>query len=62
MSLIKKNIDLSIIVPLYNEEDCIQPLYDAVVQSIGPLHLNYEILFVDDGSKDTTFLEIKRVG
>jgi glycosyltransferase involved in cell wall biosynthesis len=55
MSLIKKNIDLSIIVPLYNEEDCIQPLYDAVVQSIDPLHLNYEILFVDDGSKDATF-------
>jgi glycosyltransferase involved in cell wall biosynthesis len=55
MSLNKKNIDLSIIVPLYNEEECIQPLYDAVVQSIEPLHMNYEILFVDDGSKDATF-------
>jgi len=55
MILKKENIDLSIIVPLYNEEECIQPLYDAVVQSIEPLHLNYEILFVDDGSKDATF-------
>jgi len=55
MILKKEKIDLSIIVPLYNEEECIQPLYDAVVQSIEPLHLNYEILFVDDGSKDATF-------
>jgi glycosyltransferase involved in cell wall biosynthesis len=55
MNLKKENIDLSIIVPLYNEEECIQPLYDAVVRSIEPLRLNYEILFVDDGSKDATF-------
>ena len=61
MSLIKKNIDLSIIVPLYNEEDCIQPLYDAVVQSIEPLHMNYEILFVDDGSTDATLSKSKEL-
>ena len=47
-------MDLSIIVPLYNEEESVSPLYDAIVKSVNPLGLDYEILFVDDGSKDNT--------
>ena len=46
--------DLSIIVPLYNEEDSVTPLYDAIVKSVDRMNLDYEILFVDDGSKDNT--------
>ncbi len=48
-------MDLSIIVPLYNEEESVQPMYKAIVQAVAPLGLNYEILFVDDGSVDGTF-------
>jgi glycosyltransferase involved in cell wall biosynthesis len=48
-------IDLSVIVPLYNEEESIVPLYDSIVASVGGLALEYEIVFVDDGSKDSTF-------
>ena len=48
------HMDLSIIVPLYNEEDSVTPLYDAIVKSVDRMSLNYEILFVDDGSKDNT--------
>jgi cellulose synthase/poly-beta-1,6-N-acetylglucosamine synthase-like glycosyltransferase len=51
--------DLSVIVPLYNEEDCIQPLYDAITSAIDPLDINYEMIFVDDGSKDGTFRKSK---
>jgi len=47
-------MDLSIIVPLYNEEDSVTPLYDAIVKSVDRMELNYEILFVDDGSRDNT--------
>ncbi|MCK5395823.1 MAG: glycosyltransferase family 2 protein [Gammaproteobacteria bacterium] len=47
-------MDLSIIVPLYNEEDSVTPLYDAIVKSVDRMGLDYEILFVDDGSKDRT--------
>ena len=47
-------MDLSIIVPLYNEEDSVTPLYEAIVKSVDRMGLNYEMLFVDDGSKDTT--------
>ena len=50
-------MDLSIIAPLYNEEDSVRPLYDAIVKSVHTLGYDYEILFVDDGSKDNTIAE-----
>ncbi len=48
-------IDLSIIVPLYNEEQNVRPLYDAVVAAAEPTGLRFELLLVDDGSRDETF-------
>jgi glycosyltransferase involved in cell wall biosynthesis len=45
---------LSIVVPFYNEEESIGPLYAAVVAAIDPLGVSYEMLFVDDGSRDRT--------
>jgi glycosyltransferase involved in cell wall biosynthesis len=46
--------DLSVVVPLYNEEESLRPLHAAITQSVGPLGLEYEIVFVDDGSRDAT--------
>lgn len=46
---------LSIVVPVYNEEDNVRPLFEkiqAVCEAIGDA---YEVLFVDDGSQDKTF-------
>ena len=51
----ENSLDLSIIVPLFNEEESLVPLYDSIVKSVGELGLEYEIVFVDDGSKDSTF-------
>lgn len=48
-------IDLSIIVPLYNEEQNVRPLYDAVIAAAEPMELSFELLLVDDGSRDETF-------
>lgn len=48
-------MDLSIIVPLYNERENVKHLYDAIVNAVAPLGVDYEILFIDDGSTDTTF-------
>lgn len=50
-----ENIDLSVVVPVYNEEDSIEPLYNKIVQALNPFSLNYEIILVDDGSRDKTF-------
>lgn len=47
-------MQLSIIVPLYNEEQNVVPLYEAIVKAVHPLEMDYEILFVDDGSSDDT--------
>lgn len=45
---------LSIIAPFYNEEDSIRPLHAAIVAAITPLQVPFEMVFVDDGSKDET--------
>jgi glycosyltransferase involved in cell wall biosynthesis len=52
---------LSIIVPLYNEEESIIPLYTAIQGTVESLGLEYEILFVDDGSRDKTFATASRL-
>ncbi len=45
---------LSVIVPLYNEQESIRPLYAAIVQALGDVGCTFEMVFVDDGSKDDT--------
>ena len=55
--------DLSIIVPLYHEEENVHLLHQAICEAVRPLGLRTEIVFVDDGSKDQTFercLELPR--
>jgi glycosyltransferase involved in cell wall biosynthesis len=46
--------ELSIVVPLYNEEDSLRPLYAAITHAVVPLGISFEIVFVDDGSRDAT--------
>ena len=46
---------LSIIIPAYNEQDLIKTAYKAITEVVEPLDIKYEIIFVDDGSKDRTF-------
>jgi glycosyltransferase involved in cell wall biosynthesis len=47
-------LDLSIIVPLFNEEENVFPLYRSIVSALDPLALDYELILVDDGSSDST--------
>lgn len=54
-------MDLSVVVPLYNEEDNVAPLYEAIVGALAPLALDCEILFVDDGSRDNTVAAATRL-
>jgi hypothetical protein len=56
-------VDLSVIAPLYNEEDNVALLHAAIVAAVRPLGLSAEIILVDDGSRDRTFeraLELPR--
>lgn len=45
---------VSVIVPFYNEQESIAPLYDAIVRALEPTKITFEMMFVDDGSKDET--------
>jgi Glycosyl transferase family 2 len=46
---------LSIVVPVYNEEESVGPMHGAIVTALEAEDLDFEILFVDDGSRDATF-------
>ncbi len=54
-------LDLSIVIPLYNEDESIDELHSKIVSSLSNLSLNYEIIFIDDGSTDNSWNIIKDV-
>jgi len=54
-------MDLSIVIPLYNEEESIPELYEWLKQVLEANGLSYEIIFVDDGSADNSWAIIKRL-
>ena len=45
-------MELSIVVPLYNERDNLAPLHEELARVVGAAAASYEMLFVDDGSTD----------
>jgi dolichol-phosphate mannosyltransferase len=55
----KKDFLLSLVIPLFNEEENIQPLYDAIDKATKGISI--EIIFVDDGSKDKSLAIIKNL-
>jgi len=50
----EKNPFLSIVVPCYNEENVIDIFLDKIFEVLAPMKKSYEIVFVNDGSKDNT--------
>jgi polyisoprenyl-phosphate glycosyltransferase len=53
--------DLSIIVPIYNEEDNIKPLFERLNKVVSQLNADVEYIFVNDGSKDKSMLLLKEL-
>ena len=45
-------LDLSIVIPVYNEEENLPLLWPEIREVLQPTGLRYEVIFVDDGSKD----------
>ncbi|MEL7434236.1 MAG: glycosyltransferase, partial [Chloroflexota bacterium] len=48
-------LDISVVIPVYNEEDNINPLYDELSSALNELGVSYEVIVIDDGSKDASF-------
>ena len=52
-------MDISVVIPLYNEEESLVELHDWVRRVMLENKLSYEIIFVDDGSSDGSWEIIK---
>ena len=57
----KKEKKLSLIVPCYNEEEALPLFYEEVTKVLKSLDEDYEIILVNDGSKDKTLDEMKQL-
>lgn len=55
----EKQLDLSIIIPVYNEEESLYPLYKKIKAVLSKSGKSYEIMFIDDGSSDTSLENLK---
>ncbi len=54
-------MDVSIVIPVYNEEENVQLLYDNLNKTLSKLGKSYEIIFVDDGSTDRTMEKLEGI-
>lgn len=52
---------ISLVVPVYNEEEAISVFYKELINNQQLNHKQLEVIFVNDGSKDDTVLEIKKL-
>ena len=52
---------VSLVVPCYNEEHNVRPFFDVAVQAFLNTGINYELIYVNDGSKDGTYAELKKI-
>lgn len=56
-----QDIEISVVIPFYNEEENVQELYERLVSTLEKLTPDFEILFVDDGSTDSSIVTLKRI-
>jgi len=58
----KTEMQLSVVIPVYNEEDNLGELSDRLFAAIAPLSQPFELIFIDDGSSDQSAEVIRQLG
>ena len=57
----EKNPEISIVIPLFNENESLKELIE-ITQNVMDIHnYDYEIIFIDDGSTDKSWISIKEI-
>jgi glycosyltransferase involved in cell wall biosynthesis len=56
-----KKIDISVVIPLYNEEQSLMPLSLSIRDALDRMNSTYEVIFVDDGSTDNSLKVLKDI-
>ena len=54
-------VQLSVVVPVYNEVDNVVPLHNRAREVLDSIDVDYEIVFVDDGSSDGTPQQLRAI-
>lgn len=54
-------MDISVVIPVLNEEQNVQPLFEQNKKALEKITKKYEIIFVDDGSWDKTYQNLKKI-
>ena len=54
-------LDLSIVIPLLNEEESLRPLFQRIEDAVNDYGLTYEVIFIDDGSTDDSIKVLKEL-
>src|SRR2546422_4637123 len=53
--------EISLVVPVFNEEQSLELLYQQIVDAVAPLDNEFELIFVDDGSTDSSYSVLERL-
>lgn len=59
--MIEKSRYLSLIIPVYNEEENIQLLHESINRILQEQDFSYEVIYIDDGSNDGTFRHLHQI-
>src|SRR5690606_17972578 len=54
-------MDISVVIPLLNEQESLQELHDWIANVMQSNHFSYELIFIDDGSTDVLWVTIEEL-
>jgi glycosyltransferase involved in cell wall biosynthesis len=57
----KSAVYISVVIPIYNERESVEKLYEKLEKTLSRLRLKYEVLLIDDGSTDGTFDRLLKI-